>query len=178
MSWNIEVEGGKSVRLPTAGKYCEQDIVVTATSDDLGKQVVERTITTLVNDQITKINAYGLAYCTKLVELKLSKCTFLNGYGLYHCTSLTIVDFANHLSIEHSAFSGCGNLSTVILRSNTMSSLSSNNQSVFTNTLIADGTGHIYVPAALVDTYKADNNWSIYANQIRAIEDYPDICGS
>lgn len=30
MSWNIEVEGGSSVRLPTAGKYCDRDIVVTA----------------------------------------------------------------------------------------------------------------------------------------------------
>lgn len=31
MSHNITVEGGKSVRLPTAGKYCDRDIVVTAT---------------------------------------------------------------------------------------------------------------------------------------------------
>lgn len=30
MSFNIEVEGGSSVRLPTAGKYCDRDIVVTA----------------------------------------------------------------------------------------------------------------------------------------------------
>jgi hypothetical protein len=29
--FNITVEGGKSVRLPTAGKYCDRDIVVTAT---------------------------------------------------------------------------------------------------------------------------------------------------
>lgn len=30
MSFNIEVEGGKSVRLTTAGKYCDQDIIVNA----------------------------------------------------------------------------------------------------------------------------------------------------
>lgn len=30
MSFNIEVQGGKSVRLPTKGKYCDRDIVVTA----------------------------------------------------------------------------------------------------------------------------------------------------
>jgi protein-tyrosine phosphatase len=30
MSFNIEVEGGKTVRLTTAGKYCDRDIVVTA----------------------------------------------------------------------------------------------------------------------------------------------------
>lgn len=31
MSFDITVEGGTSVRLPTAGKYCDRDIVVTAT---------------------------------------------------------------------------------------------------------------------------------------------------
>lgn len=31
MSHNITVEGGKSIRLKTAGKYCDRDIVVTAT---------------------------------------------------------------------------------------------------------------------------------------------------
>lgn len=31
MSHNITVEGGTSVRLPTAGKYCDRDIVITAT---------------------------------------------------------------------------------------------------------------------------------------------------
>ena len=30
MSFNIEVEGGSSIRLPTAGKYCDRDIVITA----------------------------------------------------------------------------------------------------------------------------------------------------
>lgn len=31
MSFNIEVESGKTVRLPTKGKYCDRDIVITAT---------------------------------------------------------------------------------------------------------------------------------------------------
>ena len=31
MSHNIVVEGGSSVRLPTSGKYCDRDIVITAT---------------------------------------------------------------------------------------------------------------------------------------------------
>ena len=36
MSFNIEVESGTSVRLPTAGKYCDRDIVVTATEGGEG----------------------------------------------------------------------------------------------------------------------------------------------
>ena len=44
-------------------------------------------------------------------------------------------------------------------------------------TLIASGTGYIYVPKALVDSYKSATNWTTYASQIRAIEDYPDVTG-
>lgn len=36
MSYDITVEGGKSVRLPTAGKYCDRDIVITATGGGSG----------------------------------------------------------------------------------------------------------------------------------------------
>jgi hypothetical protein len=35
MSFSINVKGGKSVRLPTGGKYCDRDIVITADGTDL-----------------------------------------------------------------------------------------------------------------------------------------------
>ena len=35
----------------------------------------------------------------------------------------------------------------------------------------------VYVPSALVEEYKAASNWSAIANNIYAIEDYPDITG-
>jgi hypothetical protein len=31
------------------------------------------------------------------------------------------------------------------------------------------------VPKSLVDAYKTAENWSTFANQIRAIEDYPEV---
>ena len=44
MSHNITVEGGSSVRLPTAGKYCDRDIVVTALggAEDLNAELTEQ----------------------------------------------------------------------------------------------------------------------------------------
>lgn len=36
-------------------------------------------------------------------------------------------------------------------------------------TLIADGTGKIYVDPSMVDTYKTATNWSTYASVIEAI---------
>jgi hypothetical protein len=37
MNYNIEVEGGTSILLPTAGKYCDRDIVITIKSNDVDK---------------------------------------------------------------------------------------------------------------------------------------------
>lgn len=42
----------------------------------------------------------------------------------------------------------------------------------FAKTPIGSGTGYIYVPRTLVDSYKAATNWSTYADQFRALEDY------
>lgn len=44
MSHNITVQGGTSVRLPTAGKYCDRDIVITAQggSEDLNEVLTEQ----------------------------------------------------------------------------------------------------------------------------------------
>lgn len=44
MSHNIMIEGGTSVRLPTAGKYCDRDIIITATggTEDLNDVLTEQ----------------------------------------------------------------------------------------------------------------------------------------
>ena len=70
-------------------------------------------------------------------------------------------------------FSRADYLKTFILGASTVCTL--NNSNVFENSAISWGTGYIYVPAALVDSYKAATNWSVYAAQIRAIEDYPEV---
>lgn len=41
----------------------------------------------------------------------------------------------------------------------------------------ANGGCQFYVSTSLVETYKSATNWSTYAEQIRAIEDYPEITG-
>ena len=70
-------------------------------------------------------------------------------------------------------FSRADYLKTFILGASTVCTL--NNSNVFENSAISRGTGYIYVPSALVDSYKAATNWSVYANQFRAIEDYPEV---
>ena len=80
-------------------------------------------------------------------------------------------DFTQKLTIPANAFANSGNMQHLVLRSNELCPLSSTN--AFTGTLIAAGFGYIYVPADLVDTYKAASNWSTYASQIVPISAYP-----
>ena len=91
------------------------------------------------------------------------------------CSNLEKIDFDVLEEMKDADFYRCSALTAVIIRSPAVCTMSNSN--AFKLTPIASGTGYIYVPAALVDSYKAATNWSAYADQIRAIEDYPDICG-
>ena len=121
------------------------------------------------------IGMYAFNGCKALTTADFSAVTSIATDAFSGCTKLTTADFPAVTSINTYAFRGCSALTTLILRSAKMATL--NNWNALANTPIASGTGYIYVPAALVDTYKAATNWTTYANQIRAIEDYPDICG-
>ena len=91
------------------------------------------------------------------------------------CSNLEKIDFDVLEEMQDADFYQCSALTAVIIRSPVVCTMSDSN--AFKLTPIESGTGYIYVPAALVDSYKAATNWSVYAGQIRAIEDYPDICG-
>ena len=102
---------------------------------------------------------------------------FINTSAFYNCSALTSVSLPVATRIGDYAFDSCTKLEALILENaDTVCQL--RNTNAFRSTLIASGTGYIYVPTALVDSYKATTNWSTYANQIRAIEDYPEICGT
>lgn len=93
-----------------------------------------------------------------------------------YCSALTVLDLPAVSSIGNYAFHSCSNLTALILR-NTAAVCSLTNSKALDNSGISKDTGYIYVPAALVDSYKSATNWSLHADQIRAIEDYPEITG-
>lgn len=90
-----------------------------------------------------------------------------------HYPSFVLADLGVAKTIGVLAFSNSG-LTTLIIRTNIMCTIDS---SSLRDTPIADGTGYIYVPSALIDTYKADEIWATYTDRFRAIESYPDVCG-
>ena len=145
-------------------------------SDELVNSLIERTISgTYVNNTVTIIGRYGLAGSTKLTSVVLPAVRTTDGNSMNGCSALTKADFSNLQTIRYSTFYSNKKLVTLIIRTQAVAHLEKT--SAFKDTPIASGTGYIYVPSALVDSYKSATNWSTYADQIRAIEDYPDITG-
>lgn len=135
--------------------------------------------------QVTKVNfphATGIGpeafrNCSNLTEATMAYLYSINERAFWGCSSLAKADLGSLAELpEGQQFYGCSALVTVILRSTVKCMLS--NANTFEGTPIASGAGYIYVPSEIIDTYKGDSVWSTYANQFRAIEDYPDICGT
>ena len=114
--------------------------------------------------------------CESIASASFPNAIQIGIQAFERCSSLEKISFPKAESINPTAFAFCQSLIALILgRSDGLCDLA--DADAFAGTPIKSGTGYIYVPAALVDQYKAATNWTTYANQIRAIEDYPDICG-
>ena len=168
-----------------------------ANSDALVNSILDRSITALVSDKITGLGQYALAYNANLTTLKLKNLKTTSNFSITNCNNLSNVYMPN---LNLLGYAACENnvgikrlkidvntslyarslrntsVETLILTcSDKISGLSDVN--ALAGTPIASGTGYIYVPAALIEEYKTATNWVTYADQFRAIEDYPDICG-
>lgn len=126
-------------------------------------------------ENIIAVNGSTFRGCSSLTSLTFLEAFSVGTYGFRACTALERVDFSKLSSIGNNSFLDSSALVTVIIRTDKVCKLTTANS--FNGTPIADGTGYIYVPSALVDSYKSASNWSAYAEQIRAIEDFPEITG-
>lgn len=117
---------------------------------------------------------------------KIKKGTFLNATSVGENafrggSSLERLDFSACTTIYQLAFTSCSSLTTIIFRSPSIITLKNTN--AFMSTAISNKTGYIYVPKAFLSDddatmdYRRATNWSTYASQFRAIEDYPEITG-
>lgn len=145
-------------------------------------------------DTITEIGQYSFYECTNLALTKLpanlesisnyafykcinlkiesipEKVNSINSYAFNECSGLTEITCYGELnSIGNSAFNKCSNLSKFVLPN--VTKVPTLGTTVFVGTPIANDLGYIYVPDALVDSFKTATNWSRYETQIKAISE-------
>lgn len=122
------------------------------TIDALGDNVaatrlIDKSIYEFVDDKLQRIRAYAFVICPQLVRVSFPAATYIGSYS----------------------FGSCPNLTSVIL-GNTSQVATLGSTSAFSNTPNAI----IYVPDALVDSYKSATNWSTYADRIKGISELPE----
>lgn len=118
----------------------------------------------------TSIGNNAMTNCMSLKSVDMPSATSIGNTAMYNCVSLTSVNMPSATSIGNAAMQNCISLKSVCLGANQVATLANTN--ALQNTSIANGTGYIYVPDELVDSYKTATNWSVYADQIRPMSEY------
>lgn len=128
----------------------------------------------VVLPEVKQLSGYVFSGCKALTSVYMPNLQMTGGFCFMDCTALTYLDFPVLNSIGYNEFGNCTALDALILRN--PASVCEHNSGALYGSKIANGKGYIYVPAALIEDYKVASNWSQYADQFRAIEDYPEIC--
>lgn len=118
--------------------------------------------------ELTDLLYYSFKGCVSLGKVNIPKLKQLSGAYIFRDASIKVLDLPELTNIG--SHGPMPKLIALILRRETMVTLTQSN--AFNGTPIASGTGYIYVPKALIESYKVATNWSVYANQFRTIEDY------
>ena len=119
------------------------------------------------------LRSYAFGYCTKLTSITLpAGITGSVGSSAFsNCSSLTSLTLpAGVTSIGTQAFYGSTLRQLVIQRTAGVVTLA--NVDAFGNSGITATTGVIYVPGALVSTYKTAANWVTFADRIQPLSAY------
>lgn len=131
---------------------------------------------------VSAIGQYAFSRCEDLTTVSLPNCTQLGYMSFNSCTSLASFSAPNLDEIGSYAFQYDSALKTFTFGGSTigafaffyggLETLHLTGQSVVTlgSNAFPSSLSAIYVPAALVETYKTATNWSQYANII-----YPEV---
>lgn len=146
-------------------------------------------------NQLVNIGRYAFYNCTNLVFTNFpNTIKEIELYSFSRCSNLTTIEIPGGVSnYSTSTFEYCTNLTKIIGRSTTLTKVNQSfaagtaleafvlpnitavpelHASAFNRTPIANGTGYIYVPENLVESFKTHNQWIKYANQIKGIGEY------
>lgn len=152
-------------------------------------KIIDRSIDEFIDDTITTVGGGAFYQCSSMRTLSLPSIVSARDFAFANCSALTSLEFPSLESVGLSALSGCASLETVALpkvrsianygfyNCSALTKLILGNETLVTlnnrNALQGANNAVIYVPDALVDSYKSATNWSTYASRIKGISELP-----
>lgn len=194
------------VKLNTKNKFCDDDIQVQVSSEleykgeiesgavfeDFLTQIIEGTMTELVNDRATSvkdyafykntliekidlknvinIGQYAFNTCRKIKTLNLPNVKTIGTSAFQYCTGITKIELNKIETLESNCLQHCASLKSLVIR-NTEKVCTMKSSNVLGGSITESG-GFVYVPDNLVDSYKNATNWSSYINFIKPLSEY------
>lgn len=133
--------------------------------------------------EATSIGTRGFMGCSALTDVNFPKVTTLGSNAFSGCSLLTTAYFTNVNSIKPYTFNNCYSLRSLVLASTSVCQMEDRTPLGNCYHLLGevnptynpngDKDGYVYVPSALIESYKAAPFWEDYsALQFRALEDY------
>lgn len=111
--------------------------------------------------KLKTLNDSTFRYCGNLEVVSFPLVETIGGYNFQDCYKLTIASFPKLKEIKSFAFYGC-KLKVIYIGTE------SDTVCILSDTTISSSVTDIYVPEALVDSYKTATNWSSFADKIKA----------
>ena len=116
---NLTIDSGKPKRLLTGGKYCPEDVVVTAVggsdNNEIENSLLARTITEYVNHEVTVIGDGTFNRCSNLTKLSCHNVQQVKWSACQYCSGLTDIDLPSATYIGINSFSSCHELTELVL---------------------------------------------------------------
>lgn len=144
-------------------------------------------LTSVVFESVQTIGANAFSGCPSLKSASLPNLTSESGRAFQDCSALENVYLPKVQAIGGNSFWGCRSLKTLDLPSVTVLYtycfylcplttliLRSPTVCVMQTAGTVPGSAKVYVPAALVNEYKAATNWSAISGNILALEEWTD----
>ena len=120
---------------------------------------------------VTNVKALAFAYCSSFTKVSMPNVTWVEDQCFRNCTAIETFYLPNLKTATGGAFAYCTSIKAIIIEQ-TDSVVTIGATNCFNGSSIANGTGFVYVPDSLVDSYKSATNWSTYADQIKPLSEY------
>lgn len=105
--------------------------------------------------------------CTSLESISLPQVGTLNDWCFSYCTALKEATLPAANAFTRFVFANSG-LEKLVLPGGTVAKIAAD---TFKGTPINGGTGYVYVPGDLLESYKAADHWSSIADQIKPLSE-------